>query len=99
MMQQFVVWDGTVNNDLSHPMGENMILFPNPSTGKVNLNGECNHLSSVRVCDLHGRLLLEKVLPPFSGTTSIDLSPLQPGMLLFEWQSPTGKFVRKVVLE
>lgn len=98
MMQQFVVWDGTVSRDFSQPLGDNMVLYPNPATDEINLNGESTKLSSVKIYDLQGRKLMEKMLPPFSGTTSLDVSQLRPGMVVVEWTSPEGKFTKKVVI-
>lgn len=99
MMQQFVVWNGIVNNDLSQPLGESMVLFPNPASGEINLNGESGKMSTLRVYDLQGKRLLERLLPPFSGTVPVDVSQLGTGMVLVEWESADGRFVKKVVLE
>lgn len=100
MMQQFAVWDGTVRTvALDEALSEDMILFPNPAEDIVYLNGECAVLSNVCVYDLQGRLLLEKLLPPFQGTTPIDVSKLNSGMVIVKWSTPQDQFVRKVVLE
>lgn len=100
MMQQFAVWDGTfTNTNIDEPLAEEMTLFPNPAEDKLYLNAESQRMSTIRIFDVQGRLLLEQVLPPFTGSTPIDVSGIARGMILVEWSSPDGKQTKKVVLE
>ncbi|MEM6271064.1 MAG: multicopper oxidase domain-containing protein [Bacteroidota bacterium] len=99
MMQQFVVWDGTVSRDLSQPLGPELTLFPNPAGDELNLNGDCTKLSTLKVYDLQGKLLMEKLLRPFSGTKTVDISDLQRGLVVVEWTSPEGRYTRKLIVE
>lgn len=98
MMQQFVVWDGTVT-DVDEPLEEEMVLFPNPARDMLHLNGESAKMSTVRILDLQGRLLIKKVLPPFYGTIDIDVSRLNQGMILVEWERDEQRQIKKVILE
>lgn len=100
MMQQFAVWDGTYKSvAIDEPLGEDIVLYPNPAGGILYLNGESPKMSTVRISDLQGRILMEQVLPPFSGSTSVDVSDLGRGLIFLEWQSGDRKYVHKVVLE
>ncbi len=98
MMQQFAVWDGTVTS-IDKPVAEEMTLYPNPAENKLYLNAESQKMSTIRLMDIQGRILMEKVLPPFTGSVPIDVSDIARGLILVEWDSPDGKQVKKVVLE
>lgn len=100
MMQQFAVWDGTTRpTDLERPIEEDMVIFPNPADEVIYLNAESPKMSTVRIYDIQGRLLIEKVLPPFNGSTSIDVSAIDQGMILVEWTTTEGKQIKKIVME
>ncbi len=101
MMQQFAVWNeqtsvATLEEELEP---DRFVLFPNPAKDVIYLNGECNVLSTVQIYDLQGKLLLEKLIRPFEGTTSIDIPELSAGVVVFKWSSPSDQFVKKLVLE
>ena len=100
MMQQFAVWDGTTRpTAIDDPLADDMIIFPNPADNMIYLNAESPRMSTVRIYDIQGRLLFEKVMPPFTGSTPIDVSDMQRGMILVEWTSTEGKQLKKIVLE
>ena len=99
MMQQFVVTNKIPAGTPTQDMGENMILYPNPATDILHLNGESTKPSSIRITDLQGRVLRKLELPPFWGTTDINLDGLGRGLVLVEWSSRDGSFVRKVMLK
>jgi bilirubin oxidase len=99
MMAQFVVWNGLVAAPDAETMVRDMKLFPNPTTGEIQLRGEYNKSSTVRIIDLQGKVLHFEQLGPFHGTKTFDLGGLSKGMYLFEWQSTAGSFTRKVILE
>jgi bilirubin oxidase len=98
MMQQFAVWDGTITS-IDKPLAQEMTLYPNPAENKLYLNAESPRMSTVRIIDVQGRVLVEKVLAPFSGSIPIDVSDIARGLILVEWNSPDGKQTKKVVLE
>ncbi|MEZ4848855.1 MAG: multicopper oxidase domain-containing protein [Bacteroidia bacterium] len=100
MMQQFAVWDGTYTaTALDEPMADEMVLFPNPAGDLLYLNAEASRVSTVRISDIQGRILKEQLLPPFAGTTSINVSELGKGMILVEWISNGNRQVKKILLE
>lgn len=98
MMQQFAVWNG-VTTSVDIPLAEEMTLYPNPTENLLYLHAESPRMSTIRIMDVQGRILMEKVLPPFMGSTPIDVSDIARGMIIVEWSSPDGKQVKKVVLE
>jgi FtsP/CotA-like multicopper oxidase with cupredoxin domain len=98
MMNQFVVTYPSVSSPKPEPLADGMQLYPNPATDEINLLGECKLPSQVRIYDLSGRELMAQDLKPFDGKTTVDVSALPPGMILFEWQNARGRFTRKVVI-
>lgn len=101
MMQQFAVWNGKVTEvGVGEALlGNRFVLFPNPAEETIFLNGESPLLSTVRIFDIQGKLLKEQLLTPFTGTASVDVSDLSPGVVVLKWNSPKDQFIRKVVLE
>jgi len=98
-MQQFAVWNGVDRTSIEEPLSEKLFLFPNPAEKELYFNGESPRISKVRIMDIQGRLLMEKMLPPFSGTTSIDISDIPRGLVIVEWTSGEDKALKKIVLE
>lgn len=58
---------------------------------------QVNNLTNVTVsvCDLNGRVLLNKVLS--ANESTIDISNFQSGMYLFKIKSAEGEVVKKVI--
>lgn len=99
MMNQFVVWNGLVAAPDEETMVKQMQVFPNPTTGRLNLKGESNKPSTIHVYDMQGREVYRQDLSPFLGTKTIELGNLSRGMFIFEWRGSGGSFTRKIVLE
>ena len=100
MMQQFVVWNGdSINTSIEEPLDKEMVLFPNPAGDMLHLNAESPRLTRIRMRDIQGRLLMEQMLPPFSGTKSFSVGHLARGMIIVEWLSKDSRQVKKIVLE
>ncbi|MEP5131706.1 T9SS type A sorting domain-containing protein, partial [Nonlabens ulvanivorans] len=69
-------------------------LFPNPSTGIVNINGTVV-IDSVTVTNLLGQQL--KTIFVNNENAVIDISDLATGLYLFEIQSGSSSATRRVV--
>ncbi len=76
-------------------VSENIIVYPNPTNGNVNIM--VNNLTnvSVSVYDLNGRTILNKELSANENT--VDISNFQTGMYLFRIKSSEGEVVKKVI--
>jgi len=73
---------------------ENIIAFPNPSTGIVTLDTE--NATEVSVFDAGGKLMFNKALN--SQATSIDISGLPNGIYFLKIKTETGIRLQKVAL-
>ncbi|MFN0213187.1 MAG: multicopper oxidase domain-containing protein [Saprospiraceae bacterium] len=104
MMHQFVVTNegpcagSGVDTEADGPI---MTLFPNPSTGVLNMKGESarSHNSTLSILDLQGRLIREQNLHHFHGEASIDIDGLSNGMYLVTWKTGMGTVTGKLVIQ
>ncbi|MFN0214543.1 MAG: multicopper oxidase domain-containing protein [Saprospiraceae bacterium] len=104
MMRQFVVTKegpcagSGVDTEADRP---SMMLFPNPSTGVLNMKGESarSHNSTLSILDLQGRLIREQNLHHFHGEASIDINGLSNGMYLVTWKTGMGTVTGKLVIQ
>lgn len=99
MMQQFAVWNGEVISDVPEPVGDEIVLFPNPAGDQININANTSRVSTMKIFDLQGKLLQTNVLPPFNGVETIDVGTLSAGMILVEWSDGARREVKKMILE
>jgi subtilisin-like proprotein convertase family protein len=76
-------------------------IYPNPSTGMVNLNFSNQNMNDSRliVFDLKGRMLHKKQIDLKSGTYNLDLSFLQSGIYFLKLQSKNQSVVKKLILK
>lgn len=83
----------TGNSELS---SENLLLFPNPSSGKFNLISTSN-ISGLSVFDHSGKLILTKTI---LGTVDfmLDLSHLNGGVYFLKIETAMEQMVRKIVI-
>lgn len=84
----------------SERIEEHLSLYPNPSTGVVNLslNGTRSQIERIRVFDYTGRLFDSYELNMHDVTTSIDLSEKADGLYLIEMDIDGSTFSRKILL-
>jgi len=81
-----------VANGIKELSGEPVLtLYPNPSTGKVFVEGLPVH-SMVYLYDLAGRLLFSE--QTVSSPVTIDVSGLSPGMYIVQTEGGSGKVVK-----
>ncbi len=77
---------------------ENIQLFPNPTSGKINVSIQPD-VEKILVSDLSGRVV-NTIQTTKSNSTSIqefDLSAIQPGVYYLQIQSPKGITVKKFI--
>ncbi len=70
-------------------------VYPNPTTGVVNVSNEKGLNNSITVFDVTGKVMLTKVA---STATSFDLSAFGSGVYLIEVSNEIGKSVQRVVV-
>lgn len=102
MMQQFVVWDtipGTILSNVDQ-IGDAILLYPNPANQVLNLRGESQMMTTLRIYDIQGRLLMEKVIPPFGGDFSVNIADIPRGFVIAELRAGDDrKVVKKLILD
>lgn len=75
------------------------ILFPNPSSGIVNISGmEDQLLNTLRIFDVAGRLLYSSVIQSTGAGLVINLSDLRPGMYLVQLDSTNRITTRPLMI-
>lgn len=100
MMGQFVVWDSTATSVEDKAMLDNKLLvYPNPSTDYVYLEGASNVSSNVRFIDILGNVVKELSINPFQGSYLIPTSDLPRGMYYLEWNSNEKVSMCKVLIK
>ncbi|HQQ95071.1 MAG TPA: T9SS type A sorting domain-containing protein [Bacteroidia bacterium] len=77
--------------------GKGIFLFPNPSSGLFYLTYPEMTSHTLRLCDLNGQCLLEKVTE--GERAELDLQNLEKGMYILYIRSYGGNFVFKLLIE
>ncbi len=77
------------NADINTVNGVEINLYPNPTTGIVNIDAE--GIESVEVMDMSGRVIMT------SNESSIDISNLSNGVYMFRVNTVNGSSLQKVV--
>ena len=82
-------------DDLSTPTLESADLvriYPNPTKEKLHI--ECPKNSSIKILDLHGKLLMETISS--NGFTSLSLNKLCLGTYFVTIENKQGRFTKKI---
>ncbi len=72
-------------------------VFPNPSSGIVEVTSDITGLSSMKVMDLKGNVIFEKEITNLS-SYQLDLSSIAKGTYLFRLDNDGKSFVSRIVL-
>jgi hypothetical protein len=83
-----------INNKVNCSEGK-LLLFPNPSTGILTVEGE--NISSVLICDFIGKVILERKIN--NDYIKIDLSGYSKAVYFVKVKSDNGVQVEKVVIK
>lgn len=75
---------------------EGVKVYPNPSTGFINVTNDSNVENTIVVTDLAGKVITTKVT---SVATTLDLSAVGTGVYLVEVSNQNGKKVERVVVQ
>lgn len=75
---------------------EGVKVYPNPSTGLINVSNDMNVENTIVVTDLSGKIVTSKVA---SVATTIDLSTVGTGVYLVEVSNKNGKKVERIVVQ
>ena len=79
-------------------MHQDLKIYPNPSSNKLNISGIESHNAEVRILDLTGRIIFSQCTDlNASGSYTVPVSGLIPGIYLITVQSATGTISREFV--
>ena len=79
--------------------GRGMNVYPNPSTGQVNLRTE-QYLGkiTIQIIDINGRVVFKLKNEEFNNLKTIDLSRLQKGVYILKVNGDDLEFTEKIIL-
>lgn len=83
-------------DDLSNPSlvsADLITVFPNPTKEKLHVN--CPKNSSIKILDLHGKLLIETISD--NGYTELNLEQICPGAYFVTVENRKGRFTQKII--
>lgn len=89
-----------IDNSFVNSIGEtvlnqNLMIFPNPTSGLVNINSNQN-INKIEVLDLTGRVIVSELRN--TTQTTIDLSKLNNGVYFVKVNTEKGNYTQKIVL-
>lgn len=82
----------------SRVFNSKMRIFPNPSTGVVNIGGQIEPGATLRVTDLMGRVVLVKQIMQGDDLIKLDLTSQGKGIYTVEMLSENQVVTKKIVL-
>ena len=87
-----------VNHGVTEPVSTEVALYPNPASDVVNLLNDVHEIEEVRVCDLYGRILLQR--QPYSKHYQINVTKWPSGIYFIIVRDGAGhieslKFVKE----
>ena len=92
--------DGVGINEASF---ENLAIYPNPTTGMLNISFDQESMGKVdvKLLSINGQIIKEDVLEGFTGQyrNSFDISNQAKGVYLLSIMTDKGKVDKKIVLK
>ncbi|OQX78052.1 MAG: hypothetical protein B6D64_07345, partial [Bacteroidetes bacterium 4484_276] len=82
---------------IDHAALENVMIFPNPSTGVYNITGIDGQVE-IFVINAQGQLLMNESIDNAKGTTQLNLSSAARGIYYIKLVSETGVRIEKIIL-
>ena len=92
-------FDGDVPHPASRTFYADLNVYPNPSTGWVNIGGTFEADALLRVTDMQGQLVLERTLQDGDMLLDVDLSGQYPGVYNITVIGKTGMVSKKVSIQ
>jgi blue copper oxidase len=99
MMGQFIVTypQSSVDYEPSHP--NEWDLYPNPTSGGLNIRGLCESESVIRIYNTLGIKHADIPLDPIRGSVKLAMPKLTKGMWFIEWKRHDGTLTKQIVVE
>ncbi len=96
MMGSFLVIDTTLSSVSEIELANNIQLFPNPTSGKIQLLSLNNKIKNASICNMMGERLFS--LSINSKTSGLDLRALPEGIYFIQIETEQGIASKKIVL-
>ena len=93
--------DNTVNKRSESELFElnEVKVYPNPSNGIINVDLQKAKVSSVKLYDLTGRLIEDRMVDEFANSIQLELYDFPNGIYFIEINSGNEKQTKKIILE
>lgn len=98
MMHQFVVTDDAGCSPQKLTLVNELVLFPNPTSGELFLRGPSSLPSTIEIFDLMGRLISKQNLLSFINNATINIEGIPPGMYIVRWKNSKETLSGKVII-
>ncbi|MCL2436394.1 MAG: T9SS type A sorting domain-containing protein, partial [Lentimicrobiaceae bacterium] len=76
---------------------ENITIYPNPTTGELEIRNYESEIKSIEVFDVYGRKVSSHHLIPSSSNHLINISHLTSGIYFVKVTTEQGEVVKKVI--
>jgi hypothetical protein len=93
MMGQFIVVETETPTSIETMETDIFSVYPNPTTGVIQINLKNDKYKEVLIMDLSGRVMFERPLTEIK--TTIDVSKLSSGIYFVKVQNVILKFVKR----
>jgi len=80
-------------NDLSNKT-EHLLIYPNPAKDWISIETGVDHMLSVEICDVTGKVLLKENV-----TRGVDISGLLTGLYLLNIETDSGKMTKRLIVK
>ena len=75
---------------------ENFVLFPNPTTGKIEFNGDQSLINKIIIFDYFGRIIKNE---ENIKNNCIELNEFNDGIYFIKLETKNGNFTQKIILK
>lgn len=99
MMGQFVVTYPHSSVDYEPTSTGQWDLYPNPTSGGLNIRGLCESESVIRIYNTLGVKHADIPLDPIHGSMKLTMPKLTAGMWFIEWQRPEGTLTKQIIVQ
>jgi cell surface protein SprA len=80
------------------PVNSDILIFPNPCTGTLNISSKDENITRIKIYDLAGRILNTIEIPLAAPFYTIDLSHFVSGCYFLEVSTATTSVIRKLII-
>lgn len=87
-------WCNEAVTSVEDPWSEDVLVYPNPTSGPVTIESPLKGYDQLRLLDLNGQVLLDQT---FTGKSTIDMEKYRDGLYILELRTKNEKITRRVI--